>query len=189
MVRALNERKPRNDFWCGVEFKRAPPGARRSDVECGHQPKITFGGRHRGDNAGCTHMWDERNGETKMKARGIAHESIARREIGMNGKRCLHKGKCRNDYPPDALDRVEGQYPFVPLYETSHHLGFARGAEGRCTTVLTSFNRNQTVNDLATLDQKLMHSFVDAVDLLAKVSQCGGFGCFRHGGIDKWAEP
>jgi hypothetical protein len=55
--------------------------------------------------------------------------------------------------------------------------------------VLTSFNRNKSVNDLAALDQKLMHRFVDAVDLLAKVRQRGGFGCFHHGGIDKWAGP
>jgi len=77
----------------------------------------------------------------------------------------------------------------VPLHETAHHLGLARRAESRRSAVLTSFNRNKSVNDLAALDQKLMHCFVDAVDLLAEVRQRGGFGCFHHGGIDKWAEP
>ena len=99
--------------------------------ERGHQAEIAFRRRHRRDHAGGAHMRDERHREAEMKARGIAHQRVAGRQVGMHGERRLHIREGRDDDAPDALDGIERQNAFVALDQPAHHLGLARGAERR----------------------------------------------------------
>ena len=39
------------------------------------------------------------------------------------------------------------------------------------------------------LDQKLVHGFIDTVDLRTQFRQRGCSRCLGHGRIDRWAEP
>ena len=98
-------------------------------------------------------MRDERDGEAKMKAGGIAHQRVARGQIGMHGEGRLRVRESRDDDPPNAFDGIERQNAFVALDQPSHHLGFARGAECRGAGILAALDRDQAVDDLAALDQ------------------------------------
>ncbi len=103
-----------------------------------------------------------------MKAGGIAHGGVARRQVGMHGERRLHIGECRNDDPPDAFDGVERQNAAVAIDQPAHHLGLARGPEGG-TRLLGLLHRDQTIDDLAALHQKAVHRLIDAIDLLPQI--------------------
>src|SRR5512146_2052775 len=112
-------------------------------------------------------MCNERHGKSEMKPRGVAHECVACRKIGMHGEGRLHICKGGDDYAPNALYRIKWQDAFVPSNQPSHHLRFARGPEGRCAGILASLDGDQSVDNFAALDQKLVHSLIDAIDLLA----------------------
>ena len=61
----------------------------------------------------------------------------------------------------------------MPLDQPAHHLGFARGTEGRAG-ILALLDRDQPVDDVAALHQQAVHRLVDPVDLLAEFGQVGG---------------
>ena len=106
----------------------------------------------------------ERHGEAEMESRGIAHQRIAGGQIGMHRKRRLHIGESRNDHAPDALGGIKRQIAVMAPNEPAHHVGLTRGAEGG-TGFLRLLDRDQMVDDLAALDQELVHRLVDAIDL------------------------
>ena len=125
-------------------------------------------------------MRHERHGEAEMESRGIAHQRVARRQIGMDGKRRLNIGEGRDDDPPDALDGIERQIAVMALDQAAHHLGLAGGPEGGAG-FLALFDRDQRIDNLAALDQELMHVFVDAVDLDPQIGQRGRVLARRFG--------
>src|SRR6185369_6013644 len=90
MVGPFDEGKTRDDLWGGIKFKRTPPGTRRCNIESRYETKIAFRLRHCGNHPGGAHVWNERNRKAEMKARGIAYEGIAGRQISVNGERRLH---------------------------------------------------------------------------------------------------
>jgi hypothetical protein len=59
----------------------------------------------------------------------------------------------------------------MPLDQPTHHLRFASGPKRGCTSILAALDSNQAVNDVAALDQKLVHRLVDTVDLLSQIGQ------------------
>ncbi len=115
-------------------------------------------------------MRHERHRETEMEARGIAHQRVAGGKVGMHGKRRLHIGEGRNDDAPDALGGVERQVAVMALDQAAHHVGLARRAEGGAG-FLGLFDRDQAVDDLAALDQELVHRLVDAIDLAPQIGE------------------
>jgi hypothetical protein len=58
----------------------------------------------------------------------------------------------------------------MPLDEASHHVGLAGRTKGRAG-FFGLLDRDQVVDDLAALDQELVHLFVDAVDLLPQIGE------------------
>src|SRR6185437_3303496 len=108
-------------------------------------------------------MCDKWHREAEMKSRRVAHQRIARGQIRVDRERRLHESKCRYDHPPDAFDGIERQDSLMSLYQPPHHLGFARRAESRCARILASLDGNETIDDLAALDQKLVHRLINAV--------------------------
>jgi len=66
----------------------------------------------------------------------------------------------------------------VALDQPSHHLGFARRTEGRAASFLAFLDRDQPVDDLASLHQELVHGRIKTVYLLAQIGQRGRFGSF-----------
>ena len=102
------------------------------------------------------HMRHERHREAEMETRGIAHQRVAGGEIGMHGERRLHIGEGRNDDPPDALGGIERQVAVMALDQPPHHVGLARRAKGGAG-FFGLLHRDQTVDDLAALDQELVH--------------------------------
>ena len=153
-----------------------------------HQAEIALGFRHRRDHAGGAHMRHEGHREAEMEARGIAHQGVARREIGMHRERRLHIGEGGDDDAPDALDGIERQDAFVALDQPPHHLGLARRAEGRAAVswlFLTAISRSMISPRSI---RRPVHGLVEAVDFLAQVGQRGRFSVGSgHGGIDRWA--
>ena len=133
-------------------------------------------------------MRHEGHRETEMKPRGIAHQCVARGQIGMHGKWRLHIGEGRDDDAPDALDGVERQVAVMALDQPPHHVGLAGGPE-RGSGFLALFDRDQPVDDLAALDQQVVHFPVDAIDLDPQFGKRrarfwdddfdGGFGIYR----------
>ena len=88
----------------------------------------------------------------------------------MHGKRRLHISEGRNDHPPNALGGIERQVAVMALDQTAHHVGFARRPK-RGAGFFGLLDRDQVVDDLAALDQELVHLFVDAVDLLPQIGE------------------
>ena len=82
----------------------------------------------------------------------------------------LHEGEGADDDAPDALDGVERQDAAMALDQAAHHLGLARRAE-RGAGLLALLDRDQPVDDLATLDQELVHALVDAIDVAPQVGE------------------
>ena len=68
--------------------------------------------------------------EAEMEAGRVAHRRIAAGNVGMDGVGRLDIGEGRDDDPPDAFRRVEGQDALVTLGERPHHRGLAAGPEG-----------------------------------------------------------
>ena len=107
---------------------------------------------------------DVGHGEAEMKALGIAHRSIATRNIGMDGIIGLHISECRDDDAPDALNRIKREQAAMTLGQTTHHFGLAARAESRATT-LARLSGDQAVDDLATLHQQTVHVRINPVDI------------------------
>ena len=126
------------------------------------------------------HMRHERHRKAEMETRGIAHQRIAGGKIGMDGERRLHIGEGRNDDPPNALGGIERQVAVMALDQPAHHLGFARWPKSGAG-FFGLLDRDQVVDDLAALDQELVHLFVDAVDFLPQIGE--RFGCVWRGGF------
>ena len=175
MIGAFDEWQPRDDFRRGVEFERRPPRAGAGGGEGGNEAEIAFRFGDRFDDARRAHMRHERHGEAEMEARGIAHQRIAGGQVGMHGERRLHVGEGRDDDAPDALDGVERQVAVMALDQPPHHVGLARRAEGGAG-LLGLLHRDQTVDDLAALDQELVHRFVDAIDVAPQIGERLVFG-------------
>ncbi len=170
VIGALDERQSRDDLRRGVEFERRPPRTGAGGSEGGDEAEIAARCRHGFDHARRAHMRLERHGETEMKSRGIAHQRIAGRQVGMHGKRRLHIGESRNDDPPDALDGIERQVAVMAADQPAHHVGLARGAKGRAY-FLGLFHRDQAVDDLTALHQQLVHRGIDAIDVAPYVGE------------------
>ena len=58
----------------------------------------------------------------------------------------------------------------MALHEAAHHVGFARGPEGR-TDFLCLLYRDETIDDVAALHQQPMHLLIDGIDFAAQVLQ------------------
>ena len=58
----------------------------------------------------------------------------------------------------------------MALHEAAHHIGLARRPERR-TGFLCLLDRDQTIDDLAALDQKRVHGLIDAIDFAAQVGK------------------
>ena len=88
----------------------------------------------------------------------------------MDRERRLHIGEGRDDDAPDTFRGIERQDALMPVHQPAHHVGLARGAK-RGTLLLGLLNLDQTIDDLAALDQKPVHGLVDAVDLMPQIRQ------------------
>ena len=182
MIGALDEGQPRDDFRRRSEFKRRPPGSGARDRESRNEAEIALGFGDRFDHARGADMRHKRHREAEMEARGIAHQRVARRQVGMHRKRRLHVSEGRNNDAPDGLGGFQRQGAAMPLDQPPHHVGLARRAEGRAG-LLGLLDRDQGVDDLAALEQKRMHGLIDAVDLAPQIGKRDilGVGQFRHG--------
>jgi hypothetical protein len=58
----------------------------------------------------------------------------------------------------------------MAIDQPTHHVGLARGAK-RGALFLGLLDLDQTIDDLAALDQKAMHRRVDAVDVTSQIRQ------------------
>src|SRR5262249_19369663 len=92
--------------------------------------------------------------------------------------RRLHVGKSRDDDAPDAFGRVKRQVAAMPLHQAPHHLGLARRTERRAD-LLGLLHLDQGVDDLAALEQQLVHRRVDAIDLAPQIGERGDLVAFR----------
>ena len=58
----------------------------------------------------------------------------------------------------------------MALHQAAHHVGLARRPERRAG-FFGLFDRDQTLDDLAALDQERVHVFIDAIDLAAQIGE------------------
>ena len=58
----------------------------------------------------------------------------------------------------------------MALHQPPHHVGLARGAEGGAG-FFGLFHRDQAVDNLAALDQELVHRLIDAIDLEPQIGK------------------
>ena len=174
MIGAFDEWQPGDDFRRGFEFQRRPPRAGAGDREGGNEAEIAFRFGDRFDDARRAHMRHERHGEAEMKTRGIAHQRIAGRQVGMHRERRLHIGEGRDNDAPDALGGVERQVAVMALHQPPHHVGLARRAERRAG-FLGLLDRDQAVDDFAALNQERVHGLIDAIDLAPQIGKRGSF--------------
>jgi len=73
----------------------------------------------------------------------------------------------------------------MALHQAPHHVGLARGAKGGAG-FFGLLHRDQPVDNLAALDQELVHLFVDAIDLVPQIGERLVLVArrFRHDSID-----
>ena len=146
----------------------------------GHEAEIALRGGDRLHHAVRAEMRAERNREAEMKAHAVAHGGVAGAHVGMHRIGRLHMREGRDDDAPDALHRVERQDAVMALDQPAHHRGLAGGPE-RGAGILRLLDLDQGVDDLAALDQELVHALVDAVDFVAQIGERGLGGRVRLG--------
>jgi hypothetical protein len=102
----------------------------------------------------------------------------------MHRERRLHIGEGGDDDAPDALRGIERQDAGVAINQAPHHLGLARRRNAR-TLLFRLLDLDQTIENLAALNQQAVHRLVDSIDLAPQLRQRGhvGMGGRRHGAL------
>ena len=171
MIGTLDERQPSDDLRRLGRAEIGPPGTAR--VLDAHETEVAGPVGHRLDDGARALVRGERHREAEMEPGAVAQARVAAGDVGVDGIGRLHVGEGRDDDPPDPLDGVERQDPFVPRDDAAHHLGLARRPERRAAA-LACLDGDQAIDDLAALDQARVEIAVDPVDLVAQRLEAGG---------------
>ena len=169
-------------FGAASNSSAAHHGPAPAVANAGTSPRSPFDSEIRRDHARRAGVRHERHREAEMEARGIAHHGVAGGEVGVHRERRLNVSESGDDDAPDALGGIERQVAAMPLHQAPHHVGLAGRAEGRAG-FFGLLDRDQGVDDLAALEQELVHRLVDAIDLAPQIGERNLLLAwrFRHG--------